>query len=121
MTDTRTHPDWPTQLSFPGQEAAPEGPVDMFMMYVMHHAFRRDLVDFAAAVPRTPAGERETWRTLQARWELFATVLHNHHSGEDAGLWPLLLERAEGRAGFVGRSRARLSVPERITFRPPNG
>jgi iron-sulfur cluster repair protein YtfE (RIC family) len=95
MTDTTIHADWPTQLSFPGQEAAPDGPVDMFMMYVMHHAFRRDLADFAAAVSLTPVGERETWRALEARWELFATVLHNHHAGEDAGLWPLLLERAE--------------------------
>ena len=95
MTDTTTRTEWPTQLRFPGQAAAPEGPVDMFMMYVMHHAFRRDLSDFAAAVPRTPVEERATWRALKERWDLFALVLHNHHSGEDAGLWPLLLARAE--------------------------
>ena len=36
------------QLRLPGQTAAHEGPVDMHMMYVMHHAFRRDLAAFAA-------------------------------------------------------------------------
>jgi hypothetical protein len=97
---TTTHRDWPSQLVLPGQTAAPEGPVDMAMMYVMHHAFRRDLAAFAAAATSTPVRERATWRALAERWELFATALHHHHRGEDAGLWPALLERAdeEGRA-----------------------
>ena len=34
---------WPAQLRLPGQAAAPEGPVDMYMMYLMHFGFRRDL------------------------------------------------------------------------------
>ena len=92
---TTRRPDWPTQLRLPGQAAAPEGPVDMHAMYVMHHAFRRDLIAFAAAAQATPSTDRETWRRLSARWELFATVLHHHHSGEDAGLWPLLMARAD--------------------------
>ena len=89
---TNTHPGWPTQLRLPGQAAAPDGPVDMQMMYVMHHAFRRDLAKFAAAAQHTPVEERATWRLLAARWAIFAEVLHHHHSGEDAGLWPWLLE-----------------------------
>jgi hypothetical protein len=93
-------PEWPEQLRLPGQTAAPDGPVDLHAMFVMHHAFRRDLVAFAAAAEATPAADRETWRRLQRRWELFSTVLHHHHSGEDAGLWPVLLERSDeaGRA-----------------------
>lgn len=86
---------WPTQLHLPGQVAAPEGPIPMDMMYVMHHAFRRDLNRFVEAVRATPAGDQATWRRLEERWDLFATVLHKHHSGEDAGLWPWLLEHAE--------------------------
>jgi hypothetical protein len=86
--------DWPQQLRLPGQAAAPEGPVDMFMMYLLHHAFRRDLAAFAAVVPRTPVADRATWRALASRWELFARALHHHHSEEDAWLWPALLERA---------------------------
>jgi iron-sulfur cluster repair protein YtfE (RIC family) len=94
MTTTTGH-IWPEQLTFPGQAAAHPGPVDMFMMYVMHHAFRRDLAAFVAAAVATPVQARSTWRALAARWDLFAEVLHHHHSGEDAGLWPVLMERAD--------------------------
>jgi hemerythrin-like domain-containing protein len=86
-------PAWPTQIHLAGQTAAPDGPVDMFMMYVMHHAFRRDLAKLSDAAQCTPANDRVAWRLLQQRWEVFAEVLHGHHTGEDTGLWPLLLER----------------------------
>jgi hemerythrin-like domain-containing protein len=62
----------------------------MRMMYVMHHAFRRDLDLFAAAVRNTPAGERATWALLAERWGLFAEALHEHHTIEDEGVWPAL-------------------------------
>jgi hemerythrin-like domain-containing protein len=90
---TTLHTARPAQIHLPGQTAAPEGPVDMFMMYVMHHAFRRDLAKLAEAARCTPAGDRVAWRLLQERWQIFAEALHGHHTGEDAGLWPLLLER----------------------------
>jgi hypothetical protein len=86
--------EWPTQLRLPGQAAAPEGPVDAKMMYIMHHAFRRDLRMFAAAAAVTPAGDRDAWRALARRWEIFSGVLHDHHTGEDTGLWPVLLDLA---------------------------
>ena len=86
------------QLRLPGQAAAPEGPVDLTPMFVMHHAFRRDLTAFAAAAGATPAGDRATWQALERRWRRFAAILHHHHSGEDAHIWPLLLART-GAAG----------------------
>lgn len=92
---TTAHPGWPTQLMLTGQTAAPEGPVDMFMMYVMHHAFRRDLSILTEAARATPAADRTAWRLLERRWHVFHEALHGHHTGEDTGLWPLLLERAE--------------------------
>jgi deazaflavin-dependent oxidoreductase (nitroreductase family) len=82
------------QLCLPGQAAAPEGPVDLSGMFLMHRAFRRDLDRFRAAVPATPYGDRATWRRLARRWTFFGDVLHKHHRGEDAGLWPLLRSRA---------------------------
>ncbi|KQW53172.1 hypothetical protein ASC77_02425 [Nocardioides sp. Root1257] len=87
---TTTHPTWPRQLRLPGQVAAPDGPIDMRMMYVMHHAFRRDLDLFSAAVRNTPATEWSTWVLLAERWELFAEALHEHHTIEDEGVWPVL-------------------------------
>ena len=94
MTSTQHATDqatWPTQVRLPGQTAAHEGPVDMTMMYVMHHAFRRDLAVLAAAASVTPADDRRAWVALAERWALFAEALHLHHTGEDRGLWPRLL------------------------------
>jgi hypothetical protein len=93
MTTTINHP---SQLVLPGQAAAPEGPVDMIMMYVMHHAFRRDLTGFAAAAAGTPIEDRVTWRALRDHWNLFSIALHHHHRGEDVALWPLLRDRVSG-------------------------
>jgi deazaflavin-dependent oxidoreductase (nitroreductase family) len=83
----------PAPLTFPGQAAAPEGPVDLAAMYLMHWGFRRDLAAFTAAVPATPVADRRAWARLSRRFALFADVLHKHHTGEDAGLWPLLAGR----------------------------
>ena len=77
-----------------GQAAAPDGPADLSMMYVLHHGFRRDLARFAEAARRTPTADRSTWAALLARWDLFALLLHDHHHKEDEILWPLLRERA---------------------------
>jgi hypothetical protein len=82
-------------LMLPGQAAAPQGPVDVSMMYVMHHAFRRDLASFATAAPRTPLEDVVAWRAMRRRWELFSEALHHHHQGEDTWLWPALMERAD--------------------------
>jgi hypothetical protein len=82
-------------LCLPGQAAAPDGPVDLTMMFLMHHGFRRDLAAFAATVPRTPVDDDATWQALLRRWETFASVLHRHHQEEDAWVWPYLLERAD--------------------------
>jgi hypothetical protein len=59
-------------------------------MYLMHHAFRRDLDLFTDAVRATPAEDRGTWRLLAGRWELFAEVLHKHHTAEDDLIWPVV-------------------------------
>lgn len=84
---------WPSQPMFPGQAAAPDGPVDGLGMYLMHHGFRRDLGRFATAAARTPVSDRSTWRALARRWTSFTTNLHHHHTAEDDGLWPEVLRR----------------------------
>jgi len=91
----------PSPLRVPGQAAAPDGPVDLATMYLVHWGFRRDLASFAAAVPRTPVADRVTWTRLSRRFALFADVLHKHHAGEDAGLWPLLAERGADPAALA--------------------
>jgi iron-sulfur cluster repair protein YtfE (RIC family) len=81
---------------FPGQAAAPPGPCDLTGMYVMHHAFRRDLGRLAAAARSTPVDDVRTWRALRTWWGNVAELLHEHHTKEDELLWPLLLERVTG-------------------------
>jgi hypothetical protein len=92
QADTKT---WPEQLLLARQVAAPAGPVDMAMMYVAHHGFRRDLDAFCTAVRATPVDDRAAWKALLRRWDLFSIALHHHHSGEDRWLWPVLIGRAE--------------------------
>jgi hemerythrin-like domain-containing protein len=89
---TATAP-YPTQLVLEGQYAAPEGPVDLAGMYLMHRAFRRDLTLFTQVAGVVPTTDRARWQLVARRFEFFSTVLHKHHSGEDRALWPLLAER----------------------------
>jgi hemerythrin-like domain-containing protein len=88
----------------PGQAAAPAGPADLSMMYVLHHGFRRDLARFVAAAQLTPLEERAAWRALLERWDLFARLLHDHHHKEDEHLWPLLRAKV-GAAGDLDAAR----------------
>lgn len=90
------------QLMLPGQAAAPEGPADMTMMYVLHHAFRRDLADFIAATERLSIDDRPAWRRLAARWRVFGELLHDHHTKEDDHVWPLLV----GKVSAAGDAKA---------------
>ena len=83
----------PRQICLPGQTHVAEGPHDQTGMYVMHHAFRRDLDRFQTAVRTTPVEERDTWHALAARWERFAEVLHHHHTVEDEHIWPVMERR----------------------------
>lgn len=88
-------PTLPRQLRFPGQADAPPGPVDLYVMYLFHHGFRRDLDSFAAAIDATPLDDRVAWQALSRRWALFADLLHDHQQGEDLGVWPRLRQRAD--------------------------
>lgn len=92
------------QVLLPGQAAAPEGPIDMIGMYMMHFAFRRDLDAFVRAVPATPVADRAAWIALAERWEFFAFMLHHHHSAEDDTLWPPLLAAVDAAGDVAARA-----------------
>lgn len=105
-----TKPATSGQITLPGQAHTAEGPHDQTGMYVMHHAFRRDLDDFVAAVRNTPLGEAETWQALGRRWATFDEILHHHHQIEDASIWPVLLAHAD--AAGSAEDRATLEAME---------
>lgn len=106
------------QILLAGQAAAPDGPVDLSLMFLMHHGFRRDLAAFVAASGRTPVADRGTWRALAGRWQQFADILHHHHSGEDAGMWPLLLQRADAAGDAGGRRTLEAMTEEHVGIDP---
>ena len=116
-TRPTTAPHHP-QLDLPGQTHVAEGPHDQTGMYVMHHAFRRDLAAFASSVRATPLGDAATWRALGRRWARFAATLHHHHSAEDTHYWPVLLGSVEARGSEADRAEVRAMSDEHADIDP---
>lgn len=106
------------QLDLPGQTHVAEGPHDHTGMYVMHHAFRRDLVRFAAAATATPLGEPDTWAALAERWDRFCHVLHEHHHSEDALYWPVLDTAVRARGTDADRAEVAAMSDEHAEIDP---
>ncbi|MCU1681915.1 MAG: hypothetical protein JWQ81_2654 [Amycolatopsis sp.] len=67
---------------------------DVRDMYAVHVVLRRELGLAADLVRGVAAGDSERSRVVGDHIEMTLTFLHAHHSGEDAHLWPRLLERA---------------------------
>jgi len=63
------------------------------MMGIVHSALRRDLVRarLVLAEPTPLTGERRTALADHVRWLM--DFLHHHHTNEDEGLYPLVLEK----------------------------
>lgn len=113
-----THPRPAPQLNLAGQVHVAEGRHDMSGMYVMHHAFRRDLGRFATAVRRTPVDDAPTWRALADRWQRFGMVLHHHHTIEDTWIWPPLLARCDAARDAAARDTLEAMQAEHQTIDP---
>ncbi len=106
------------QVDLPGQTHVAEGPNDHTGMYVMHHAFRRDLAAFASSVRATPLGDHRTWEALTGRWGRFASTLHHHHTAEDTIYWPVLLTAVEARGTAADLMEVRAMSEEHADIDP---
>lgn len=109
------------QLDLAGQTFVADGPHDLSGMYVMHHAFRRDLDRFVAATRNTPVAETATWRALARRWHRFGTVLHHHHTIEDTAIWPPLLHRVDAAGDAAARATLEAMEAEHELIDPQLG
>jgi hypothetical protein len=69
--------------------------LDMTVMFTVHDAFRRDLVEIARVAAE---GARDPRRRLQSQigWRLFKKFLVVHHQTEDDALWPVLRNHVKG-------------------------
>src|SRR4051812_38138353 len=67
-----------------------EGPADTRMMGIVHDALRRDLARLRTALGTSPPPDGERRRALAAHVGWLMDFLHDHHAGEDAGLYPMV-------------------------------
>ena len=65
-------------------------------MLMLHNSFRREFGLMPGLVRGVEAGDRERAQVITEHISDVSTLLHRHHHGEDANIWPLLLERCPG-------------------------
>lgn len=70
-----------------------DGPADTRMMGIVHEALKRDLLRVRRVLGEAPAPQGRQRVALGQHVTWMLEFLHAHHSGEDAGLWPLVRER----------------------------
>ena len=64
-------------------------------LMMSHHAFRRDLARFTAALPAVADRNPEKLDALREEWTKYAGALHGHHHSEDTGIFPMLAKEHE--------------------------
>jgi hemerythrin-like domain-containing protein len=65
-----------------------DGPADTRMMTIVHDGLRRDLGRTRAALASSPAPQRRHAIAAHVAWMM--DFLHEHHEGEDNGLYPMV-------------------------------
>jgi hemerythrin-like domain-containing protein len=63
--------------------------LDMTMMYAVHDALRRELVQISRTAHRMNDDPRRLLRSALG-WEMFKKFLHIHHTAEDVSVWPAM-------------------------------
>ena len=79
--------------------------LDMSMMFAMHDALRRELVQVARIASRTDDHPGQLLRAALG-WELFKKFLLVHHQSEDDTLWPTLRTNVAGQRDRVALADA---------------
>jgi len=79
--------------------------LDMSMMFAMHDALRRELVQVARIASRTGDHPGQLLRAALG-WELFRKFLLVHHQSEDDTLWPALRTNVAGQPGRLALTDA---------------
>lgn len=85
------------------QTQIPSVPARTEEMAVIHRIFRRGFPMMAELVRQTSPGDTTRAEPIAVHLDFLLNGLHNHHTGEDANIWPRLLERAEPQAELITR------------------
>ncbi len=82
-------------------QVGPDEPADTQMMGILHSALRRDMVRARLLLGTREAADPRRRTALAEHLLWLMHVLHDHHSGEDDGLYPLVVRRNPGSAPLV--------------------
>jgi hypothetical protein len=83
--------------------AADEQLTDVRDMYVVHRTFRREFAIIPGLIRSVRPGDTARAAVVAGHARLVLGGLDMHHTGEDALLWPKLLERAAPSADLIHR------------------
>jgi hemerythrin-like domain-containing protein len=84
-------------------------------MLMLHDSFRREFALLPGLVRGVAAGDQQRVEVIAEHISFVSTILHHHHHGEDAHVWPLLVERCAGEcAALVGLMEAQHEDVARI-------
>ncbi|MDQ2795878.1 MAG: hemerythrin domain-containing protein [Actinomycetota bacterium] len=98
---------WVCLGSGPAESVTAEPLVDVRDMIVAHTAMLREFRLAPAAVTRTTPGDRRRASAVASHIRFLCDLLHHHHEGEDALLWPKLRERTSSDAlGVIEEAEA---------------
>jgi hypothetical protein len=75
-------------------------------MGIVHSALRRDLERARMVLSGSPHPEAEQRRAIAGHLLWMMHFLHGHHTGEDDGLWPLVLAKNPAAADLLDRMDA---------------
>jgi hypothetical protein len=78
-----------------------EAPADTRMMTIVHEALRRDLRRARRALVNDPPPSAAQRTALARHLGWMMGFLHDHHAGEDAGLYPLVREKRPAAAEIL--------------------
>ena len=90
-----------SQSPAPAAVEADRAPVDIRDMIVVHTALLREFRLGSTAVMRTRPGDRRHAAAVAGHLRFLCDLLHRHHEGEDAVLWPMLRQRTPASARRV--------------------
>ncbi|MGA8209850.1 MAG: hemerythrin domain-containing protein [Nocardioidaceae bacterium] len=84
----------------------PQAPADTRPMGIVHSALRRDLERTRVALTSAPYPDGARRRAIGDHLLAIMRFLHEHHSGEDAGLWPVVLAKDPSAAPLLASLEA---------------
>jgi hypothetical protein len=83
-----------------------QAPADTRMMGIVHSALKRDLLRTRQVLVTAPYPQGAQRVALGRHVSWMIDFLHAHHSGEDAGLWPLVRQRNPAAAALLDSMEA---------------